>query len=194
MKTKIILLFILIGSFGMSAQNNDPRFAIELNGGPSLALNKIAGATMNVGVGFEGTFHYRFYDQWGAYAGWGWNRFGSNTSFVGENGSFEETGYVVGLQFKQSFRHSPISWYARGGVLLNHIEVENKAGDLLVDSKHGIGYQLATGIYIPIGRNWCMNGGIKFNSLNRGVTHYGGEDRSLNLSYMTLRIGITKMF
>ncbi len=195
MKSIVLSLLVAFTSLSCFAQEKESRFGIEADGGASLALKKLDEAKMRVGVGFEGTFHYRFYKHLGAYAGWGWNWFSAENSFAGKNCDFEETGYVLGLQFKHPIGHSPISYYVRAGALLNHIEIENNDGDIVEDTKHGLGFQLAGGIYIPIGKNWSINTGLKFNSLNRKDIEFSDNiKRTLDLKYLSLRVGIIKMF
>lgn len=177
----------------LSAQDSARRFGIELSGGGSVATNKIGDATLKPGFGFEGILHYRFLPHTGLYAGWGWNKFASDASFLGNNVDFEETGYVAGLQFKHPLGSSPLSYYLRVGALYNHIETENTAGDIIHDTKHGLGLQAAAGIDIPLGTGWSLTPGIKFNSLSREITPVGSIGK-MNLNYLSLRVGILKSF
>ena len=77
--------------------------------------------------------------------------------------------------------------------MYNHIETENAEGDIVNDSKHGFGYQLAAGINIDLGRNWSLTPGLRFNSLSRNTT-YEGISKQLDYQYMSARIGIAKKF
>ncbi len=195
MKTKVlivavsILVFLNIGN----AQELENRFGFEVNIGGSVATQKLGGEKLNPGFGFEGIFHYSFMKHFGVYTGWGWNSFGADNSFAGADANFEETGYVLGLQFNHPISKSGISVYARGGALYNHIETENADGDIINDTKHGIGFQIAGGIYINLGSNWSLTTGIKFNSLSR-ETEFEGFKKQMDLNYLSLRIGILKRF
>lgn len=195
MKTVKITILGLMMVFATTsfAQETEKRFGIELNGGASFATKKIENATLNTGFGFEGLLHYRFMPFTGIYAGWGWNRFGADDSFAGKDVCFEETGYILGLQFKYPIGTSPFSFYLRGAGLYNHIEIENADGDIIKDSGHGFGWQAAGGLNINLGSNWSITPGIKFNSLSR-ETNFEGTDRSLKLNYISARVGIVKMF
>ena len=195
MKTKVLLFLAIFGliSIGSFAQENEKRFGIELSAGASFATAKLAGTNLNKGFGFEGIFHYRFMPHTGIYGGWGWNRFGADNSFAGSDVCFEETGYVFGLQFKHPVGESGLSYYVRGGGLYNHIETENAEGDIINDTKHGLGYQLAGGIDINLGSNWSLTPGIKFNSLSR-ETKFEGTSKQMDLNYLSVRVGILKKF
>ena len=195
MKTKVLIFTIMFASFSLfsAAQENEKRFGFELNGGASFATRELGDANLNPGFGFEGIFHYRFMPHTGVYAGWGWNRFGADDSFAGKDVCFEETGYVFGLQFKHPFGESPVSYFVRAGGLYNHIEIENADGNIIMDSGHGFGWQLAGGIDLPLGRNWSIMPGLKFNALNREVENEGVTTQ-LNLNYISVRVGFIKRF
>jgi opacity protein-like surface antigen len=194
MKTKVIALTMLV-LFSMSsyAQNSDKRFGFELNGGLSLATMKIDDSRLNPGFGFEGTLHYRFLPQFGVFAGWGWNRFGAEESFAGNDVCFEETGYVFGLNFKHPIGASKLAYYLRAGGLYNHIETESADGEIIHDTKHGFGYQLAGGLDIDLGKNWSLTPGLKFNSLSRD-TEFKDSPKQIDYQYISFRIGIMKKF
>ncbi len=195
MKTKVLLVTaIVLGSlFSSNAQEKEKRFGFELGSGASVATKKLGGSTLNPGFGFEGIFHYRFMQHTGIYGGWGWNRFGADNSFAGNDVCFEETGYVFGLQFKHPIGESKTSYYLRAGGLYNHIEIENADGDITHDSGHGLGWQLAGGIDFQLGKNWSLTPGVKFNALNRNVENEG-VNVPLDLNYLQLRVGILKKF
>lgn len=195
MKTKVIFFLAMIFAMSLNviAQNVTPKFGIELNGGASFATSKLAGAELKTGIGFEGTFHYNFIPELGIYAGWGWNKNKSDLSFAGSDCDFEETGYVFGLQYNRPFGESAVNWYVRAGGLYNHIEVENKEGDIIADTGHGIGWQLAGGLQVDLGKNWSLTPGLKFNSLSRDVD-FEGINHEMNLNYLSVRVGILKKF
>jgi len=188
--TIAMLLFLTVGAF---AQESENRFAFEFNSGVSKATQKIDDATLNTGFGFEGIFHYRLMQHFGVYAGWGWNRFGADESFAGNDVCFEETGYLLGANFKHPIGTSKLDYYFRAGALYNHIETENAQGDIVHDTKHGWGYQLAGGIDIPLGGKWSLTPGVKFNALSR-ETSYEGLSKIMDYQYLSARIGITKRF
>lgn len=195
MKTKLLVAAAVLVAFALKshAQENEKRFGFEFSSGASFAVQKLHDADLKTGFGFEGIFHYRFLPHTGVYAGWGWNRFGSDDSFAGNDVCFEETGYVFGLQFKHPIGGSPVSYYLRAGGLYNHIEIENAAGDIIMDSGHGFGWQAAGGIDIPLGSSWSLTPGLKFNSLNRDVDNEG-ITVPLEHTYLSLRVGILKKF
>ncbi len=195
MKTKVILVLMLLAAITLqvSAQENENRFGVEFSLGASMATNKLAGATLNPGFGGEAIFHYRFMPDLGIYGGWGWNRFGAEESFAGDNACFEETGYVLGLQYKRPIANTKTSWYLRAGGLYNHIETENAEGENIHNTGHGPGWQLAGGFDFALGKNWSLTPGIKFNSLTREAD-YENITRNFRYNYASVRFGILKRF
>ncbi|MCF8233340.1 MAG: porin family protein [Bacteroidales bacterium] len=195
MKTKVFItgaLMMILTINGM-AQENNKRWGFEFGSGASFALSQPDETRLNTGFGFEGIFHYRFLPHTGVYAGWGWNRFGSDESFAGDDVCFEETGYVLGIEFKHPVNNSALAYYLRAGGLYNHIEIENAEGEIIEDSGHGMGFQLATGIDIPLGNNWSLTPGVKYNNLSREVETEGVR-RDMDYNYISARIGFLKRF
>ncbi|MFO7789076.1 MAG: outer membrane beta-barrel protein [Bacteroidales bacterium] len=196
MKTNVFVLLglLMMVSSATFSQNTDKRFAFELNGGAAFPLTELNNTNLNTGIGFEGIFHYRFMAHTGVFAGWGWNRFAADQSFAGDDVCFEETGYIFGLQFMHPIADSRFSYYFRAGGLYNHIETENADGEIINDSKHGLGYQLGGGINYNLSNNWSLNMGVKYNSLNREST-FEGVTKSLDYKYISaVRAGIVKHF
>ena len=194
MKTKVLFLSATLSVISMiSFAQNAKRFAFELSAGPSFATQKLADADLKTGMGFEANFQYRFVEKVSLYAGWGWNRFSAEESFAGHDMDFEETGYILGLEFKQLIGNSGISVFGRGAALYSHIEIENKEGDIKYDTKHGWGWQVAAGVDIPLGKNWSLTPGVEFNYLNRDV-RISDIEWDLKQNYISARIGFAKKF
>lgn len=195
MKTKVFLsiaLVILVSATALT-QENEKRFGVELNGEVSFVTTDLSGASLNTGLGFETILQYRLMPFTSVYGGWGWNNFNADESFAGSDVDFEETGYILGLQFKHPIGKSPVSYFVRAGALYCHIETENNDGDIISDTGHGFGYQIAGGIEVSLGKNWSMAPGLKFNSLPR-ETEFEGTNYQLDHRYVAARLGIIKRF
>jgi len=194
MKIKeVVLIAMVLVSVNVLAQQQEKRFGFELSGGPSFSTSDPGNTNLKTGAGFEGIFHYRFLKHTGVYAGWGWNRFASDGATAAGKLDFEETGYVFGLQFKHPVGASNLSYFLRAGGLYNHIEIENEDGEIIEDSGHGLGWQLAGGVDIPLGKNWSITPGVKFNSLTREMQ--SNETKAdMDFNYISVRVGILKRF
>ena len=174
------------------AQEKDKRFAFEINGGLSVPTKEFVEG-IRMGFGFEGTFQYRFMPHTSVYGGWGANWLSTELTNSENNMDYEETGYVLGLDFRHPIGSSNLSYYVRAGALYNHIETENSDGVIMADSGHGPGFQLAGGLDINLGKNWSLTPGLKFNFLP-GDTESEGATMQFNYQYISAKIGILKRF
>lgn len=195
MKTKVILTIALslLLTGATFAQENEKRFGIEFNGDVSIVASDLSGASLNTGLGFETILQYRFMPFTSVYGGWGWNHFNADESFAGDDIDFEQSGYILGLQFKYPVGNSPVSYFVRAGALFCHIETENNEGDIISDTGHGLGWQVAGGIEVSLGKNWSLAPGLKYNFLST-ETEFGDQNYQLDHRYVSARIGIIKRF
>lgn len=195
MKTKVILSIALVVLLSLPtlAQENEKRFGVELNGDVSFVSSDLAGASLNTGLGFEAILQYRFMPFTSVYGGWGYSHFNAKESFAGSDIDFEQTGYILGLQFKHPIGNSPVSYFARAGMLYCHIETENNNGDIISDTGHGIGWQAAAGIEVSLGKNWSLAPGLKYNWLS-GETDFENATYQLDHRTVSAQIGIIKRF
>lgn len=194
MKSKFsIALLIFTGLITSSYSQDDvARFGLELNLGRSFATKRIDNIRLRSGYGFEGILHYSFVPPLGVYGGWTWNSFAADPMSDTEV-CYEETGYVLGINYRIHTNIKRISYYLRAGGLYNHVETEHPDGRIIADTKHGLGFQAAGGIDIFLGGNWSLTPGIKFNSLSRNVKSID-VSTGIDYQYLSARIGITKKF
>ncbi len=186
----LLTLALLMGTHAMLAQS---KFGFEVRGGAAFATQDLGDADLNTGFGIEGMFDYRFMPHLGAYVGWGWNRFAADQSFAGAEADFEETGYMFGLEFNHPIGTSSLAYYIRGGGIYNHIEVENKAGDITDDSGHGLGWQAGVGLDIGLGDKWHIKPGVKYQSLSRELK-VENVTTDVDLKYLSVGLGIAFRF
>lgn len=195
MKTKVLSAALLMAAISLSltAQDREKRFSVELNGGLSLSLNHSGDPVTNVGAGSEAIIHYRLMNHLGLYGGWGYNAFRNDYEPAGQRCDLEETGYIIGLQYKHKIEFSDISVFVRGAFQYKHIEVEDPAGELIFDTTHGPGWQAGFGIDVPLAAKLSLIPEVKFSALterkDKAVTN-SIPDRN----YFSLRLGILKKF
>jgi opacity protein-like surface antigen len=195
MKTRMIIPVVVMVLLTMttSAQNKPGRFGLEIRPGASIPTSSPGGTELKTGPGFEGLLEYRFLQNTSLYAGWGWSKFASESSFLGEDMDFEETGYVFGLRHTIPLPESPVGIFVRGGGIYNHIEVENPDGEIISDSGHGFGWQAEAGIDLNLGKGWKLRPGVKYQSLSRDLETTGAS-RNVSLNYISAGVGISKVF
>jgi len=170
------------------------RVGFEFRAGAALPTQDLADAELQTGLGFEGTIGYRLMPHLGLYAGWDWHHFNAKQSFAGADLDFETTGYAFGLRFQHPFRGETggVAYQLRAGGILNHIEVEDHDGDLVVDTGHGLGFEVGAGLAIPM-RGWQLVPGVRYRSLKRDF-EIGTTTTPGTLSYLTIDLGFARRF
>lgn len=195
MKTKVSVLAVLLSivPVALAAQDANRRGAFEINGGISLSATYPGDAITNIGAGGEALFHYRMTKHLGLYGGWGYNAFRSGYEPARHRCDFEETGYIIGLQYKRPMEFSNVSVFIRGAFQYKHIEIEDPSGELLFDTTHGPGWQAGFGLDLPLSGKWSVVPELKFSALMEREDHTTVEpvpDRN----YFSVRIGMLRKF
>jgi hypothetical protein len=170
------------------------RWAFEFRAHGALATQDEVRDESQGGLGFEGTFLFRLQEHLGVYAGWDWSHFGALESIAGPDVDMEETGYVAGLRFEHpvSAGSRTALWF-RGGATVNHLELEDPAGDLIDDTGHGLGWEAGAGVAVRVGRKWDLTPGIRYRSLSRDV-EVGALIVTVPLQYVAFEMGIRRSF
>jgi hypothetical protein len=175
----------------VSAQD---RWSVELAGGAAMPTTEPGAITLDAGFGGEGRVAYRFMPHLSAYAGWDWHRFAIDTPAIGAETDLEETGYAFGLQFQHPIAGTDgLALAVRLGATLNHLELENAAGEITSDSGHGVGWEGGVGIAIPMGDRWQVTPGVRFRSTEREFTSAGSAVPAA-LRYVTVAVGFSRAF
>lgn len=191
---KLLLTAVALTMFMVFNQSHaQDRWNLELRPGVNYATRDISDADLGLGFGGELTIAYRFMPHLAAYAGWSYNNFAVDQSFAGKDASFEETGYTFGLQFIHPIGESEIKYLLRAGGTYNHIEIENNAGDIVIDSGHGLGWQAEAGLAIPISNKFSLLPSVRYRSLSREIT-INNVITDASLNYLSVGIGLSLAF
>jgi opacity protein-like surface antigen len=188
--TGVVILILIFAPQAIKAQD---RWNLEVRVGGNYATQELGDAELGTGFGFETTLSYAFMPKLAAYAGWGWNQFFEDESFAGKDMDFEETGYTFGLQFMNSCKSLNFDYLVRAGGIYNHIEVENSDGDIIDDSKHGLGWQVGAGVMVPLTRSWKIIPGVRYRSLSRELED-GSDNIDVDLNYISAGLGLSMSF
>jgi len=155
---------------------------------------KLAGTELDMGVGFGVTVAWRVQPHLHVYGGWDWLHFGSDNSFAGSDRDFEETGYTFGLRFEHPLGDaSRLLYRVDAGGTYKHVEIEDVDGDIIADSKHGLGYEAGLGLLWPAGDAWRFGPTIRFRSLSPDFD-INGVTTSGTLRYVGLEMGVSRRF
>ncbi len=188
----VLIAMILIGISG--SVHAQERWSAEIRTGAGYATQDFGDASLGAGFGFGGTIAYRFMPHLAAYAGWDWYHFASDESFAGIDLDFENTGYAFGLRFEHPLgKHSaPLIRVQMGGIY-THVEIENIDGDIVLNSRHSLGWEVGTGLIIPVGRNWKIAPGVRYRNQTVEFDELGGALKT-NLRYLTAELGFSYSF
>ncbi len=193
MRTLRILITLMFVSFISGSSIAQERFSAEFRPGLSFPLDKIGGSSMNAGFGFEFTAAWEIIQDVGVYAGWGWNKFDADNAFFTNGIDITETGFTSGIQFKHFIKNSSLSYLVRGGVVYNHLELEDNNAEFRAESKDGIGWQAEAGITLEIGANWDLRPTLRYRSLPGDIEVFNGR-MSVDLKYISIGLGLAKKF
>jgi hypothetical protein len=181
----LVALLMLFGSASATAQD---RLSISLRGGGAVATQNLSDADLGVGLGLEGTLAYQFVPYASVYGGWGWRRFPTDgASFAGVDVDVEETGYSLGLQYARPLGVGGLDYFVRAGGIYAHLEIEDGGGS--VDSEHGLGWQVGTGLIVSLGESWRLMPGVRYRSLYRDI-EVDGTTTDVDLRYVALGVAL----
>jgi hypothetical protein len=193
MRNRIVVLggiALLAAAPQLAAQ----RASFDVRAAVAVPTSKLAGTELQTGFGAGFTLAYRVQPHVHVYGGWDWMHFAADQSFAGANMDFEETGYTFGLRFEHPFRPtSPLAFRIEGGGTYKHNEIENSAGDLVVNSGHGFGFEGGLGLLVPMNGSWGVTPTLRYRSLSRDYTVASSTSEGV-LKYLALEVGMSRRF
>lgn len=109
--------------------------------------------------------------------------------------NIEETGYSFGLRFEHPFtgEDSGTAWWTRAGGTVAHLEFEDDDGEVVAETGHGLGWEVAGGIAHGFRTGWTVNSGVRYRSLSRDVV-IGTATTTVDLRYVAFEVGIARRF
>jgi len=192
MKKSIFLLVIAILFFSFTVKAQE-KWSVEFRPGLNFPTSDVGNTEAKVGYGFEITGAYKIMPHLAAYVGWGWNQFKGENRFSKDDVTLNETGYTFGFQIIHPIGTSHFSYVASAGAIYNHIELENKTGDIITDTGHGFGWQVAAGIDYEIAPSLSLRPMLRYRSLSRNM-EIANVSTELKLNYIAFGIGLALEF
>ncbi|WP_148270515.1 outer membrane protein [Haliscomenobacter hydrossis] len=88
---------------------------------------------------------------------------------------------------------SKLHYLLEGGGIANHIEIENKEGDIINDSGHGLGWQVGAGLGVSLSDRFRITPSIRYRTLSRDfdITKVKTE---VDLNYLSVGLGFNWLF
>lgn len=183
--------FALLLMTGAAAAQDQKPFSIELRGGAVLPAEDFGDASLKTGGGFELTGAFALAPVVRAYAAWDWHRLSTDTPFEGGNFDINNIGYTLGLQLDMTGPGSASAWL-RAGPVYNHIELYDKnAGRLVYDSGYGFGWEIGSGLRIPVG-GVALTPGVRYRTYSSNLS--AGRVVPVELSFVAAELGISWSF
>ena len=193
----LTIVALVVSPLALAAQapSTAARWSVEISSDAAFPTGTLGDADLNTGFGLGSNIRFRLQPHLLAYAGWEWHRFSSDQILPTETADAEETGYSLGLRFEHPFRTESAAgrgagYWLRTGALINHIEIENEAGDIVSDTKHGLGYELGAGVLLPLSERLALTPGARFRSLSRDLS-VGTTSNEVTLRYLSAIVGLT---
>ncbi|WP_246035802.1 outer membrane beta-barrel protein [Winogradskyella algicola] len=186
----VSVLFLVITTNAFS--QND--WAVEFRPNLDFPTKDIGEIEPKTGFGFEVAVSYSFTEHLGAYVGWGYNTFKTTSNLTEFDNDVDMTGYSFGLQFFHPFSdESKFSYVIRAGGIYNHLEFEDKDGNIFEDTGHGLGYEFGVGIDYTFLETWHVRPQIGYRALSRDI-EFGDIKSDVDLNYISFGVGILKTF
>jgi hypothetical protein len=99
------------------------------------------------------------------------------------------------LRFEHPFsgeRGGPAILVRVGGTYA-HIEVEDADGNPLVDSGHGVGWEVGVGAVLPFANAWRVTPGARYRALSRDL-ELGTVSMPVDLTFIALELALSRTF
>ena len=187
----ISIVFMAAFFIGSNQSFAQEKWNATLRTGVNFPTKNLGGVDLKTGFGFDGTIGYRVMPHVFVNAGWGWNRFASNNE--GKN-DYEETGYILGLQFVHPISPAKLSFVGGINATYNHIEVENSNGDIIADTGHGWGWQADAGIGFHLGSRTKLIPSLRYRALSRDLKIGAAPATPVDLNYFSGGLGLSFTF
>lgn len=181
-----LLLIATISLLSLNAHAQQD-WSFEFRAGANLPIDDLGDIKLDAGAGFEGTAAYAFTPALAVYGGWGWHQFDAEAQ--NSDPDVEQTGYVLGLQYTNTFPSSALGYRLRSGLTYEHIEIEDDDGDIVFDTDHGVGFELGGALSFALSDSWSLTPGLRYRYLSRDV-EFGTNDGDADLSYIALDVGV----
>ena len=178
-----------------SATPAQAQWALELGADGAFTTENLADAELSAGFGLEGLASVRLQTHLWAYGGWDWHRFTADESFAGSDVDVEETGYALGFRFEHPFSRdmTPVAYTIRLGATVNHVEIEDADGELVVDSGHGVGFEGGLGLSFRLSEGWYLLPAVRYRILSRDF-EVGNTVTDGDLSYVAAGVSFRRTF
>ena len=143
------------------------------------------GTKLEPGFGFDIGVTYNVIGNASIFGGWGWSLFPQNKT-GGNEMNVEKMGTNVGIKYIQPLNSYDLAYFVKGGAVYQHVKVE-KASEKRFNSGQEWGWQVESGLSLPLDRNISLEPGLKYTSLS-GNIRQDGSDKEFKLNDLSAGI------
>jgi hypothetical protein len=178
--------------FGATAAQAQDRFSIDFRGGAAFPTQNLGQTDLKTGGGFGATASLRVLPHVRIYGGWDWTYFATEGAFEGFSYDVVPNGYAFGLQFQHAVFSSIYGWLRAGG-LYNHIELERSGGGQ-IDSGHEFGWELGTGVRIPLAERMAFTPGVRYRAFSADLAMSSTRTVPVDMNFISAELGLSFSF
>jgi len=171
-------------AFAGAATAQSP-FSAELRLGAGIPQD-FGELALSPGFGFEGTIRYDLPLCLQLYTGWDWYRF---TDDQDADLDLEDTGYALGLRWTPMRLEQFLGPWLRGGIVYDHLEIEDADGELVSDSDHTLGFEVGGGVTIGRGRV-ALTPGVRYRRFSPEMQVGNVTSDAEDFSYLAVELGV----
>lgn len=121
------------------------------------------GSKLEPGFGFDIGASLNIFGNTSIYGGWSWSSFPQKAN--GNATNVEKMGSNVGLKFMHPIASYNLEYFVKGGAVYQHIKVEKTTGKRF-NSGQEWGWQIESGLSLPLDQNVSLEPGLKYTSLS----------------------------
>jgi hypothetical protein len=190
MKRLLIIPTLLLLLCATAAQGQD-RFSIDFRGGAAFPTTDLGQTALKTGGGFGATASVRVLPHMRIYGGWDWTYFATDGAFEGSEFDVVPNGYAFGLQFQHPLRNEVYGW-VRAGALYNHVELEDTSN--VVDSGHEFGWELGTGLRVPLIDRMALTPGVRYRMFSADLEMSTTRTVPVDINFVSAELGLSFSF
>lgn len=120
----------------------------EVAGDIAFPTDKLGLSKLNNGLGFDATISYGMTPKIGTCFGCNWHHFRADSALTGSRVDVNESGFVLGMQWRDRLAQTGFDYRLRGGIIVNHLEIEDGNSAIIADSGHSIGWELGVALLV----------------------------------------------
>jgi hypothetical protein len=184
----ISFFFVLTASTNVAGQG---KWGIDCRPSLNFPTRLFSGIKLEPGFGFDIGVTYNVVANASVYGGWGWSMFPQNKT-NGNTMSVEKMGSNFGLKYTQPLNSFNLACFVKGGAAYQHLRVE-KAVEKRYRSGHEWGWQIESGLSMPLDANIALELGLKYTNLS-GIIHQDGSDNTFHLNDLSAGITLSIKF